>query len=83
MGLIMAVIVAATMLGLVYLTQTLGTNAKTTEIAILEGQAWQIARDTKTLQAQIRRATEAEIIVPKAQDQKLKKLGGITVLQAP
>ena len=36
MGLLMAAIVAATMLGLVYLTQTLGTNATSTEVYQLE-----------------------------------------------
>jgi hypothetical protein len=83
MGLLMAVIVAATMLGLVYLTQTLGANATTTEIYVLEGQRGEIVTDIKRLQIAILKANEPEVIVPKAQKQKLKKLGGITVLPAP
>lgn len=83
MGLLMAVIVAATMLGLVYLTQTLGTNATTTEIGLLEIERNDLITDTKRLQIRILKATEADVIIPKAQKQKLKKLGGITVLPAP
>ena len=83
MGVLMAVTVAVTMLGLVYLTQTLGTSATSSEIYYLEQDRADLIKDTKRLQIRTRRMTEAEIIIPKAQKQGLKHLGDIVVLTAP
>ncbi|MEX1296225.1 MAG: hypothetical protein AB1Z67_08655 [Candidatus Limnocylindrales bacterium] len=83
MGLLMAVIVAATMLGLVYLTQTLGTSTTSAEIYDLETTSRELFSDTRTLQLQALKLTEADTIVLKANKQKLKNLGEIVVLRAP
>ena len=83
MGLLMAVIVAATMLGLVYLTQTLGSHATSSEIWHLEKQAGELFKDTRTLQIRALKLTEADEIIPKAKKQKLKRLDDLVVLSAP
>jgi len=83
MGLLMAAIVAITMLGLVYLTQTLGTNATSTEIGLLQTQRNELITDIKRLEIEALDMTQAEVIVPKARKQNLKRLGAPIVLPAP
>jgi len=83
MGLLMAAIVAATILGLVYLTQTLGSSATSSEIRGLREDRDEFIKDTRILQIHVMDAVESDVIVPKARKQQLKKLGGITVLPAP
>lgn len=83
MGLLMAVIVAVTMLGLVYLTQTLGSSATDTEIWRLQTKSGELVADTRTLQIQVLKATESDEIVPEAKKLKLKRLGQPRVLTAP
>lgn len=83
MGLLMAVIVATTMLGLVYLTQTLGSSATDTEIWRLQNQSRELWTDTRNLQIRALKATEADEIVPAAKNLKLKRLGDPDVLPAP
>ena len=83
MGLLMAAIVAVTMLGLVYLTQTLGTNATSTEIGLLQGKRSDLLTDIKRNQIWALDLTQAEEIIPQARKLKLKKLGAPRVLPAP
>ena len=83
MGLLMAAIVAATMLGLVYLTQTLGTNATSTEIYRLETERNELITDIKRKQVWALEMVQAEAVLPKASKQKLKWLGEPIVLPAP
>jgi hypothetical protein len=83
MGLLMAAIVAATIVGLVYLTQTLGTNAESTEIDRLEVQRNQLIQEIKRHEVVALDMTQAEVVVPRARDQKLKRLGEPLVLPAP
>lgn len=83
MGVVMAVIVAATILGLVYLTQTLGSNATGTEIFLLEKERGEILNGTRRLQIQALKLTGPDVIVPKAKKRNLKNLGEIHVLTAP
>jgi hypothetical protein len=83
MGLLMAAIMATTMLGLVYLTQTLGTNATTSEIGTLEAERNGLISEIKRHEAVALDMTQAEVIVPKARKQKLKRLGDPIVLPAP
>lgn len=83
MGLLMAAISAVTMLGLVYLTQTLGTNATTTEISLLQTERNELITDLKRLEIEALDMTQAEVIVPKARQQNLKRLGAPIVLPAP
>jgi hypothetical protein len=83
MGLLMAGIVATTLLGLVYLTQTLGSNATSHEIGALEDQRQELDRKIRIHEVIALELTQAEVIVPAAQKQKLKRLGEPIVLPAP
>lgn len=83
MGLLMAAIVGSTIVGMVYLTQTLGTNAASTEIDLLELQRNQLIQEIKRHEIVALDMTQAEVIVPLARDQKLKRLGEPVVLPAP
>ena len=83
MGLLMAAIVAATMIGMVYLTQTLGTNATSYEIHRLEGKRDELIRDIKRHEIGALEMTQAETIEPLARKQGLKRLGEPVVLPAP
>ena len=83
MGLLMAAIVAVTMLGLVYLTQTLGTNATTSEIRGLEAASTELRKEIRRHDILALEMTQADAIVPLAKKQKLKRLGGLVVLPAP
>ena len=83
MGLLMAVIVAVTMLGLVDLPQTLGSSATDTEIWRLQKASGELVADTRTLQIQVLKATESDEIVPEAKKLKLQRLGQPKVLTAP
>lgn len=82
-GLLIATIVAATILGLVYLTQTLGSNATTSEVAALEAKQVEL-RTTITRQALwVMGETEDEAVRARAKPLKLTKLGQPLVLRAP
>lgn len=83
MGLLMAAIVASTILGLVYLTQTLGSSATSEEIYGLQSDRNELIKDTRILQIHVMDAVESDVIVPRAKKQQLKRLDGITVLSAP
>jgi len=83
MGLLMAAIVVVTMLGLVYLTPTLGTNATSTEIGRLEAQLQKLDTDITRNELMALEMTQAETIIPLAKDQELKRLAKPTVLSAP
>ena len=83
MGLLMAAILGSTLVGMVYLTQTLGTNAASTEIDLLEVQRNQLIQEIKRHEIVALDMTQAEVIVPLARDQKLKRLGDPVVLPAP
>lgn len=82
-GLLMATIVAATIVGMVYLTQTLGTNAASTEIVRLETERNKLMQEIKRHEILALEVTQAEEVVPLARDQKLKRLGDVVVLPAP
>jgi len=83
MGLIMAAIVVATMLGLVYLTQTLGTDATVNEIGTLEAKLDKIDVQINRIETEALILSQAEAVVPLAQDQELRRLGPPIVLSAP
>ena len=82
-GLLMAAIVATTMLGLVYLTQTLGTSATSEEIWKLEGDRAELQGDIASGALLVLEASEAESVRPAARKLKLKPLGEPLVLRAP
>ncbi len=83
MGLLMAAIVAATMVGMVYLTQTLGTNATSYEIYQLEGERNDLIVKIKRLEIKALDMTQAEELEPLARKQGLKRLDEPVVLPAP
>ena len=83
MGLLMAAIVAGTVLGMVYLTQTLGTNAASTEVYRLEAARNELITEIRRHQVVALELTQAETIVPRAQRQKLKRLDEPIILPAP
>jgi hypothetical protein len=80
---LMAAILVATMLGLVYLTQTLGSNAASTEIGLLQEDKAKliIALDRQALH--IETLTDVDAITAAAHEQRLRKLGDPVVLPAP
>lgn len=82
-GLLMAAIVAGTIVGMVYLTQTLGTNAASTEIDRLDVQRNKLITEIKRHEIVALDMTQAEVVEPLARDQKLKRLGDAIVLPAP
>lgn len=83
MGLLLAGIVAATMLGLAYLTQTLGANATTSEIGDMEAARSKIYTQITRDRLEIENWTERDAVVPMASEHKLKDLGSPVVLTAP
>jgi hypothetical protein len=82
-GLLMAGIAAATMLGLVYLTQTLGSNATSSEIRALEAQRLELADDLSRQAIVSGSYTDPEAVVMAAKRHKLRKLDDMVVLPAP
>jgi hypothetical protein len=83
MGLLMAATVGVTILGLVYLTQTLDSNATSTEIYLMEKESGDLFGRTRSLQIQIMETADSDEVIRKAKKQKLKRLDGIDVLPAP
>lgn len=83
MGLLMAGIITATMLGLVYLTQTLGSNATNDEIRTLDAQRQDLHKTIRRNAVGVQEATDADVITIAARGQKLKRLGDVLVLPAP
>ena len=83
MGRIMAGIVIATMLGLVYLTQTLGSNATSSEIRSLDRQRAKLTGELHRQAIQVEVLTLADVITKKAGKQGLRELRGSVVLPAP
>jgi hypothetical protein len=82
-GLLMAAIVSITVLGMVYLTPTLGTNAASTEIGRLELRHEELVTAITRNEIAALELTLAEAIVPKARKQDLKRLPPPVVLEAP
>ena len=83
MGLLMAGIITATMLGLVYLTQTLGSNATSSEIRYLEAQRLELADDLRRQAVLVESFTDPDVVTKAARRSKLHNLGGAVVLPAP
>lgn len=83
MGILIAMILVATMVGLAYLSQTLGTNATTEEINEMTGKA-NAARKILSRQALlIDFDTDPQVIARKAGELRLRSLGDPVVLRAP
>ena len=82
-GLLMAAIVAATIVGLVYLTQTLGSSATSSEIYRLEDRRTELQGDIAAGALLVLEASDRETVRPAALKLKLKQLGKPLVLRAP
>jgi hypothetical protein len=82
-GMLMAAILAATMLGLVYLTQTLGSNATHSEIGDLVSRREELGRQLRNLAVAVETYADAEEIGRRARKLGLIELGDVIVLAAP
>jgi hypothetical protein len=82
-GLLLAGILVATMLGLAYLTQTLGTNATSSQVDQLQAESVTLQATLRNQSFQLAELTEVDLIRASAQRQGLRSLGKPTVLQAP
>ncbi len=82
-GLLMAGILAATMLGLVYLTQTLGANATSSEIRSLDSQREDMRREITRQALHVKDVTKADAIIGNARQLGLQELDDKLVLTAP
>ncbi len=82
-GLLMAAILAGTMLGLVYLTQTLGSNATHSEIGDLTARREDLGRQLRNIAVAVETYADTEEIGRRARKLGLVELGDVVVLSAP
>ena len=82
-GLFMGGIVAATMLGLVYLTQTLGANATDSEVRMLSVESAQLEDRLRRQAVWVQTFTDADEVSERAKDLGLRRLGDVLVLPTP
>ncbi len=82
-GVLLAAILAATMLGLVYLTQTLASNATYSEIADLADRREEIGRQLRNQALAVQTWADEAEVSRKARALGLRPLGDVVVLPAP
>lgn len=82
-GLFMAGILVSTMLGLAYLTQTLGSNATSSEISKLQADRAGLDTDLRRQSIHLMNLTESDAVIDRARAQGLHSLGEPLVLRAP
>jgi len=82
-GLLMAFILAATMLGLVYLTQTLGSNATSSEITGLAAQREELGRQLRNLAVAVEAYADPDELGRIARRRGLVELDDVVVLPVP
>lgn len=81
-GVLLAGILAATMLGLVYLTQTLASNATSSEISDLADRREEIGRQLRNQALAIETWADEAEVSRKARELGLRQLGDVVVLPA-
>jgi hypothetical protein len=81
MGMLMAAILAATMLGLVYLTQTLGSHATSTRIGDLTDARDDLNGRISLYVSEAIRRTDSGLISERAGDLGLRELSKTVVLR--
>lgn len=81
MGMLMAAILAATMLGLVYLTQTLGSHATSTQIVRLTEARDDLNGRISLYVSEAIRRTDSGLTAERAQDLGLRELSKLVVLR--
>jgi hypothetical protein len=82
-GVLLAGILAATMLGLVYLTQTLASNATYSEIGDLAERREEVGRQLRNQALAVQTWADEAEVSRKARALGLRQLGDIVVLPAP
>ncbi len=82
-GLLLAGIAAATILGLAYLTQTLGSNATNSEIRSLDRARGALQTEINRHAILVLKAADGDTVRSEARRLGLKKLGDPVVLTAP
>ena len=82
-GLLLAAILAGTMVGMVYLTQTLASNATSSEISDLADRRGEIARQLRNQALAIETWADEGEVSRKARQLGLRPLGDVIVLPAP
>jgi hypothetical protein len=81
-GLLMAAILTATMLGLVYLTQTLASNATNLEIRTLANRSQTLQSQLLNQRSKVEIEANPDAVVRAARQLGLTKLGDAIVLEA-
>lgn len=82
-GLLLAAIMASALFGMVYLTQTLGANAMSSEAAILGMDGAELQKQIKRNYIQVSRDVQDDEIRAAARGLELKDLAKPLVLRAP
>jgi hypothetical protein len=82
-GLLLATILTATMLGLVYLTQTLASNAANAELGSLAAAGVSLDQTLQRQSWAVEEAMAPTDLVRQAHDLGLVKLGDAVVLSVP
>lgn len=82
-GLVLAGILTAFLLGLIYLTQTIQVAATTYQTDQLVGQRQHLERQIQSMQGAIARFGAEPVIVERALQAGLDRLGGKVRFQAP
>jgi hypothetical protein len=83
MGILIAGILVATMVGLAYLTQTLGSNTTSAQIGDLTSKSNNLADQLRLQKSNVELATDASAIAKRARELGLKPLGEPLVLSVP
>jgi hypothetical protein len=83
MGLLMAGIVAGTLLGLVYLTQTLGSNASSSELGTIQRDRAALLTEINRHATLVLELSDGDAIQKGARKHKLRPLGDPLILSAP
>jgi H2-forming N5,N10-methylenetetrahydromethanopterin dehydrogenase-like enzyme len=71
------------MLGLAYLTQTLGTNAASSEVSGLQADLKGLDTDLRRQSIHLMNLTESDAVIDRARAQGFRSLGEPLVLRAP
>jgi outer membrane murein-binding lipoprotein Lpp len=82
-GILMAAILASTMLGLVYLTQTLGSNATSSQIRDLAAQREELGRQLRNQALAVETYADPVEVGRKALKRGLVELDDVLVLKVP
>jgi hypothetical protein len=80
---LIGIVLAATLLGFVYLTQTLGSNAASAEIVGLRARAEELFRQQRNQETAVRFKADPVQVGLRAKELGLARLGDAEILSAP